>query len=687
MGNHNSLLITKGKHVIKSVVTVSKSLIIEPGASIELIEPGVIVCEGAININGISRNIEFYGKKNFEGSGLVIKSIDTNAVSINNAIFTNLQMPILFDFGWKRKVVDIANNYFIKNIGKISVIQVLNPPFNYNLDSSYSTLTIKNNLFADNNVSVYFEDLKSDHLKIEFVNNTITNNFIYGFKNYNISTNVLYGRVDQFYNRFTAKIEGNSFVNNFLIDNLADTIVQPANFGVYGSDKTYSIPNNYWGTVLANNILRGIYDQNISYSSPKVVFEPALNSPISFTPTHIFSVKNGETNLPFSDTMNYKIAIKSFTIESNNALNLSKSILKYQYYIDDSSLKMNDTILSFNIQAQNESINKLSITRNINSNKSGFYTLTKILDGNDNYVSDVKIGYSNYLKELRLRKILDEIIRNRKAADTIKPLPKELDSVKNQFQKIEAPLKSRFEFGLFTGGAVFTGTISNKNIFQNELNIYNALNINYTLYSNISLGLTIANFKLSNSDLASDNNDQIARGMKFSTSMMSISPSVQYDYIDNRLYTKARRIRPSVGVGLDIVSFNPTGIYKGKVYNLQSLGTGGQLIDSTKGLYSLMTFGYFVNFKVKYQLNRFNSFGLHFSIHRSFSDYLDDVGPDEYPDINILMSKSKADPVTAAYFSNPSSRVVTKGQLRNSPTKASDGYINFGVFYSRRLFK
>jgi hypothetical protein len=688
MGNHNSLLITKGKHVIRTVVTVSKSLIVEPGASVELIEPGMIVCEGSVNINGVSKNIEIYGKKNQEGTGLVIKSIDSSSVIINNAVFTNLQMPLFFDFGWKRKNVVIENNSFIKNIGKVSVIQVLNPPFNYNLDSSYSSLSINSNLFADNNASIYFEDLKSDHLKIEFLNNAITNNTVYGFKNYNISTNVLYGRVDQFYNRFNARIEGNSFVGNYLIDNLADTIVQQANLGVYGTEKTFATTNNFWGATNSNNIIKGIYDQNINYSSPKIIADPILKIPNNLSPTHIYNIKNGETNFPFTDTLTNKIPLKSFVIESNNLLDLSKSILRYHYYIDDSSLKMVDTTLTFDIQAENEYSNKLVITRPANSNKkTGYYTLSNLLDVKNNYVSDAKIGYGGYLKELRVRKILDEIIKNKKAADTIKPIPKELDSVKNQFQKIEAPLKSRFEFGLFTGGAVFTGTISNKNIFQNELNIYNAFNINYTLYSNISLGLTISSFKLSNSDLASDNNEQIARGMRFSTSMMTISPSIQYDYIDNRLYTKARRIRPSVGFGLDIASFNPTGLYKGKEYNLQTLGTGGQLIDSTKGLYSLMALGYFVNFKVKYQINRFNSVGIHFSIHRSMSDYLDDVGPDEYPDINTLMLKTKSDPIAAAYFSNPSSRVVTKGQLRNSPTKASDGYINFGIFYSRRLFK
>jgi hypothetical protein len=158
-----------------------------------------------------------------------------------------------------------------------------------------------------------------------------------------------------------------------------------------------------------------------------------------------------------------------------------------------------------------------------------------LLDVNKNYVPDTKVGYASYLLDLRKRKILDEIIKNRKAADTVKIIPKELDSIKNQFQKIEAPQKSRFEFGLYGGGTIFTGTISNGNIFNNEMNMLFGLNVNYTLYSNLSASLYVSSSKLSNSDYNASSNDQIARGMSFSTSILSISPSINYDYIDNRL--------------------------------------------------------------------------------------------------------------------------------------------------------
>ena len=685
-GNYTSLKIATGVHIIKNVVTVKGELSVEPGAKIEFIEPGVLVCEGPVNIKGANKNIEFYGKLNNEGVGLIIKNVDSSKIDIQNAVFKNLQLPLFFDFAWKRDAVNISENQFINNIGKVSVIQVLNTPFNFNMDSSYLNFKLNSNLFSGNNAAIYFEDLKSDHINYEIVNNAFVNNSVYGFKNYNISTNIVYGRADQLFSRFTAKIEGNSFVSNYLVDNITDTIVHAANFGIYGTDKSFPLKKNFLGAVTSEKIKKSIYDQTLNYNAPKIDFEPYLNQPIGANPSHIYNVLNiDETELV--DSMKIKEPLKGFVLNANNALDFSKATMTYSYFKDDSSLKRVDTLLTFDKQPNGNDV-KLTITKQVNTaKKMGYYNIANITDNRGNYVPEIKIGYVSYLNDVRRRKIIADLIKERKTEDSLKAPARAMDSIKNTFQKIEAPLKSRFEVGLQTGGAIFTGTISNQNIFKNEMNLYNAIHVNYTIYSNLSAGLTIASFNLSNSDYASDNNEQIARGMKFSTTMMSISPSVQYDFVDNRLYTKARRFRPSIGFGLDAASFNPTGIYKGKTYNLQTLGTGGQLIDSAKKPYSLMALGYFVSFKMKYQINRFNSVGVHFSFHKSMSNYLDDVGPDAYPNALTLLEKSKSDGAAAVYFSNPTSRYVTPGQLRNSPTKPADSFIQLGVFYSRRLFK
>ena len=688
-GNYPFLSIKSGNHVIKSVVTVKGKLDIEAGAKIELIEPGIIVCEGALNIKGdLNNKIEIFGKSNIEGVGMVIKGLDSNInsnIDIRYTTFKNLQLPLFFDFGWKRAGVNISDNYFINNIGKVSVIQVLNPPFNFNLDSSYIDFKVKNNVFSGNNAALYFEDLKSDHLNFEISNNTIVGNNVYGFKNYNISTNVLYGRVDQLFSRFNPKIENNSFAFNYLIDNITDTVVHSANFGVYGTDKTIDFKNNYLGSSNKALIQKGIYDQTLNYNAPKVEFEPFLSAPSEKNPSHVFEINNLDNSF-LQDTIIIKDPLKGVVLKSNATLNYTKAKFSYTYFKDDSSLKKVDTTVTYDVQP-NGNTTKLTITKNVNpAKKIGYYNIEDIIDNKGGYVPEVKVGYIAYLNDLRRRKLIAEFLKDKKKEDSLKMPPPPADSIKNQFQKIEAPLKSRLEFGLYSGLAIFNGTISQSSLISNDKNLYNGFNINYTIFSNLSASMTIASFKLSNSDANSNNNEQQARGMSFSTSMLGVSTSFNYDFVDNRLYTKARKIRPSIGVGLDVNSFSPSGIYNGVEYKLQPLGTGGQLIDSTKKAYSNIALGYFFNFKIKYQINRFNSIGLHMSIHKSLSDYLDDVGPDLYPSTDKIVNSKIENKDAAIYFSNPTSRNFV-GQYRNSPNNAKDGYINFGIFYSRRLFK
>jgi hypothetical protein len=55
--------------------------------------------------------------------------------------------------------------------------------------------------------------------------------------------------------------------------------------------------------------------------------------------------------------------------------------------------------------------------------------------------------------------------------------PPPADSIKNQFQKIEAPQKSRFEFGIYSGLAIFNGTISQSGLFSNDMNLFNGLKV------------------------------------------------------------------------------------------------------------------------------------------------------------------------------------------------------------------
>ena len=55
-GNYPTLTLKSGLHIIKETVTVKGKLEIQAGAKIEISDPGIIVCEGEVNINGDKNN-------------------------------------------------------------------------------------------------------------------------------------------------------------------------------------------------------------------------------------------------------------------------------------------------------------------------------------------------------------------------------------------------------------------------------------------------------------------------------------------------------------------------------------------------------------------------------------------------------------------------------------------------------
>ena len=361
-----------------------------------------------------------------------------------------------------------------------------------------------------------------------------------------------------------------------------------------------------------------------------------------------------------------------------------QKIFNFLYFKDDVTLNNNDTIINYEI-INNNYITKINF-KNVIKNKDGYFLINNILNENGELVPDVTIGYKHFLSETYRRKQLSDSI-NKYIINNISNVNYKPDSIKNILQKIETPLKSRFEFGIISGSSIFLGTISNKNnLFANDKNILFGLNINYLINSNFSSDFTLQSFKLTNSDLNSNNYDQITRAINFTTKMFNLSASLNYDFIDNRLFTKARKIKPSIGLGIDFINFNPTGVYNNIVYNLQELGTGGQFSNNNNSTYSLNTLGYFSSIKIKYLINRYNSIGISLSYHISLSNYLDDVGHDLYPSTTAILNSTIPNKDAAIYFSNPTPSRNTINLYRDNPNGPNDTFLLFGLNFSRRLF-
>ncbi len=679
-GDYGKLHILKGKHIVKSVVNVTDELIVDKDAKVEFINTGAIVCGGTVNIDGENHNIEFYGQKNHEGVGFIFNTSNDKSIYIKNAIFRNLQMPMFFDFGWKRNLVLINENIFTHNIGRVSTIQVLNPPFTYAIDSAYIEFDLSNNLFSDNNASIYFEDLKSEQMNIKINNNVFTNNLVFGSKNYNIATNIFYGRLDQSSSRFTATLSNNSFISNHLVDILTDTIVQQANIGIYGTDKNFSARKNFWGTNDKELIYQSIYDQGKNYNLPRVDVDPILIEPGKGLYTHVYNVRNAKSRSEIADTIPNVNKISTYLLKSNNPIDYSKAVVKYIYLNNDTTVNEVEKVVKFSVTKMDPTTSQVTFTDSIDfKHPNGYFKITNLIDQNNIYVSDVKLGYRKHLLDYYTRKYIQDSLINLRVKDATAKIDSNAADI---IKYVEPPFKKHFEFGFTTGGVIFRGTVGNSNLFKSEVNMHNAITVQYHFKSRLSVGVDFAYFKLSGNDFSSSIADQIARGFAFETTMMSVSPSINYEFGESYLYKRKRRFKNVIGIGAEFSQFNPTGTYMGVKYDLQKLGTAGQYLDPAAKPYSLTTAGIFFTYKINFEISKNNTIGFFVAYHSSFTDYLDDVGADLYPNSQALFAKGGA---AAVYFSNPTSDAIVAGRKRNFPTSPTDSYIHYGISFTKKI--
>lgn len=676
-GNYDELIIAKGRHIVNSMVTVNNSLKVDSGAKIEFIDNGTLICGGLVEMIGNKYDIELYGKKNAEGVGLIINNNNERSIFINNVIFRGLQMPLYFDFGWKRNLVSITHNKFEKNIGKVSLVQVLNAPFAIN-DSLYVQFELTDNIFSENKAALYFEDLKSDQIHFDINQNVFINNMIYGSKTYNIANNMIYGRVDQMYKKYTPTIEKNSFVNNNLVDILTDTIVHLANMGIYGTEKSIIFKNNYWGDNNKYKIYEGIYDQEKNYSLPKLILEPYLNLPLNNIHTHVYKIYNALNGSEIQDSLTGSNILRSIIFRSNKEVDYSNMIVKYINLKNDTTLLENEIRLKYNINIVDKNNVKIELLEPSSYNKYGGYFLFQNLTDLE-YVSlsDIKIGYKKYLVKYYMQKSKIDSINNFRG----------LEDLSNKKPFTTSLFKKHFEYSIASGGSMFTGTVSSPSIFKNEVTLNNSIIGTYYFTKNLSTSLMFSYFKLGNIDYNSTNLDEVARGFHFTTNMITLTPYIQFRVSESEINKRNNFYNSYFGIGIEMIKFNPTSSYKNIVYDLQPLGTGGQTVIPGKSPYSLNTFGLMLSYRANVNFSNKSSLGFMLSYHRTFSDYIDDVGADLYPDPILLYEKNKTNGAAAVFFSNPTSDYITPGRLRSSPSNPSDSYITFNLIYSRKIFK
>jgi hypothetical protein len=662
-GSVKSLHLLKGNYQLVGKLYISDSLVVDPGVTIHFEDNTNITISGYASFKGTStEKIDLVGVDSLFAEGIVIKGQSDSKLAFQYVHFEKLITPINLSNDWYRPFVDILHCEFIKNTtSNTTLLNVLNPFVPADLNIKTAKITISDNVFAHNLSPIYFEDFHSVGLNISLTNNTFAENYIRGNGFYSYYANVMYGRLDKSATEGKAVIENNAFVNNFLYDLDSDTLVQAANVGIYGSSDSLLLVNNYLEEQ------SGIYDNRLNYDSPRIINHSA-ELDLARNPPFIKSIF-AEKNAVLPNDYSLKEGLKSIVLEANRAINFDKLKVVYHYKsaldketMVDSILKVIGTSVDktkFKVVFNQDSLFKQNI---------GYLSFTQLKGLDNEYVPETMVGYADFLRKAHKRR---ETFMKEAKVDTLKKQPLKIKEIN---------IKRRFEVGLMTGYAIYHGTISNRSLLKNDVNSSFGLQFKYIINKKYSASISVQSFTLTGSDMNSSDTFKLNRGMSFKSPVISAGLQLFRDFNNNYTFHK-NKIIPSIGIGIEYLKFNPMGQFLGKWYDLQALGTGGQTLPVAKNApYALSTLGSVISGELNFFKSKSLVIGANFSYHFTFTNYLDDVGPDVYPSVSDIEKAGGSNVAPLIYFSNPSGLSHGAKQLRSA---SYDGYDNYASFHIR----
>ena len=283
-------------YIIKHNVKVSRNavLTVERGAKILFDFNTAIVVEGGLVLNGSPNNfIEFTSLNPYNpGMGIIIRGERGGDINIHHTVFSRLTTPIKFELDWYRRNVIIERNVFKEHFTGESNILV-NVPSSSQIGET-ANLKFSGNSFINNWGSIFIENFQDNILNLEFTDNLITNNVVYGVKLGVPSNTPVYGLYDASKSNYEAKITGNSIYGNYQINSSTDTVIREISFGIQGDGEVFNIPNNYYRSTNVNYI-SSTFDHFYQNSElPLLKAEPFLTEPKETVLPHIWKVAIGD---------------------------------------------------------------------------------------------------------------------------------------------------------------------------------------------------------------------------------------------------------------------------------------------------------------------------------------------------------------------------------------------------------
>ncbi|MBK8415744.1 MAG: outer membrane beta-barrel protein [Bacteroidetes bacterium] len=198
------------------------------------------------------------------------------------------------------------------------------------------------------------------------------------------------------------------------------------------------------------------------------------------------------------------------------------------------------------------------------------------------------------------------------------------------------------------GGADQVGTNYFKDLEFGQTRLAVAAGLRYKLSQVFALNTKLSYGKVSGSDDLTKEFFRNYRNLDFKTNIWEASTNLEFAFIREQVGHRYRLkgVRGQRGfeisaygfVGVGVFYFNPKGSLGSEYVSLQSLGTEGQGISSTRKKYSKVQLAIPLGIGFKYAIDRRWGVGLEYGIRKTFTDYIDDASKTYYDNNEISLS-------------------------------------------------
>ncbi len=235
------------------------------------------------------------------------------------------------------------------------------------------------------------------------------------------------------------------------------------------------------------------------------------------------------------------------------------------------------------------------------------------------------------------------------------------------------------EIGISAGGIYYLGDLNpGKHFLLMQPAFGGFVKHNFNERLAVKAGLTYGTIK--GDDAVSKQNP--LRNLNFQSSVTDISGTFEFNFFNYFIGSQRYFVTPYMYGGASVFMFNPKGNVNGTFMELRPLGTEGQgnVAYPARKQYSKIGFAIPFGIGIKYSLGSFVGLSIDWSMHKTFTDYLDDVSTTYYLD---LAGTTPGEVTAGALASDPSLR-HNAGMQRGDSTN-DDWYSVISASISLRL--